>query len=794
MEDIKIVIATGQNRKELFWKNQNTTWHSLVERLKNTTKTTESQGTYKTMSSKQQADIKDVGGFVGGKILNGRRKAENIEKRYVITLDADFASMDFCENIELFFGFAYCIYSTHKHTKDKPRLRLLAPLSRGVSPDEYEAIARMIAKDIGIDMFDDTTYQAHRLMYWPSTSYDGDYIFKEGNGSPIDPDKILSRYDDWKDITSWPISNRTNILIKREIKKQEDPLIKKGIIGAFCKAYNIDTAIESFLKEIYEPCTVADRYTYVNGSSAAGLIVYDNSKFAYSNHATDPASGILCNAFDLVRIHKFGELDANAVLGTPTAKLPSYTAMLGFAQGDDNVKLEIFREKKEEVEKDFNIYEDEVEDDTWLTQLELDAKGDTIASISNVKTILLNDKGLKGKIALNELSQRVVKLKLMPWQSDNKKDIWTDTDDSGLRNYLEAKYGITSIQKIEDGFILTADKNKFHPIRDYLEKLEWDGEERLEQIFIDYLGAENNEYVKTVTRKTLVGAVARIFEPGIKFDYALIFVGPQGVGKSEIISRLGCGFSSDTLTTIKGKEAFEEIQGFWLIELGELTALKKAEVEAIKLFIAKKEDAFRQAYAHHPGRYPRQCIFIGTTNDFEFLKDKTGNRRFWPIDTNKLKATKNIWKDLNQDEIDNIWAEAVVLYRNAEELYLDERIEKLAEQEQERHLEENPITGLIYDYLNMLLPEDWAKRDLYQRRDYIHSADFGKEKTGTVKRDRVCALEIWAELMQEDPKDITDRQAREIKEILRRIEGWEACKSTMRFGGLYGTQRGFIKK
>ncbi len=190
-------------------------------------------------------------------------------------------------------------------------------------------------------------------------------------------------------------------------------------------------------------------------------------------------------------------------------------------------------------------------------------------------------------------------------------------------------YGITNAKKITDAFLLTADSNRFHPVRNYLNSLKWDGQKRLETLFIDYLGAEDTAYVRAVTRKVLTGAVARVYEPGIKFDYALVLVGPQGIGKSEIISRLGCGFSSDTLTTLQGKEAYEQIQSFWLIELGELSALKKAEVETIKLFISKKEDAFRQAYARYTGRYPRQCIFIGTTNNDEFLKDQTGNRRFY---------------------------------------------------------------------------------------------------------------------------------------------------------------------
>lgn len=798
LKAIKLIIATGKSRKEMYWKNQNITWNSLVSRLENTTRTSETQEEYKNMSAKEQADIKDVGGFVGGSILNGRRKAENVDKRYLLTLDADYAKIDFIEMVETLFDFECCIYSTHKHTAEKPRLRLVAPFSRAVTPDEYEAISRKVAEEIGIDMFDDTTYQAHRLMYWPSTSYNGIYDFKNIEGKLLEPDKILAKYEDWKDSSKWPTSSRTIKVRNNIIKKQEEPTTKKGIVGAFCRTYDVESAIEAFLNDVYEKCEIANRYTYTQGSSAAGLVIYENGAFAYSNHATDPASGILCNAFDLVRIHKFSELDENVLYGTPTVKLPSYIAMTELAQKDKAVKHTIFKEKEQELLEDFNanyVNDIDSEDDTWIEDLQLDKKGNVLPSINNIKIILLNDKGLKDKIAFNEFSQRIVKLGVMPWQQDdNRNNIWSDTDDSGLRNYLEIKYGVTSTKKIEDAFILTADKNKFHPVRDYLNSLNWDGKERVEKLFIEYLGADDNEYVRTVTRKALAGAVARIYEPGIKFDYALVLAGAQGEGKSEIISKLGCGYSSDTLTTIQGKEAYEQIQGFWLIELGELTALKRAEVEAIKLFISKKEDAFRQAYAHHTGRYPRQCIFIGTTNDNEFLKDKTGNRRFWPVDTDREKATKNIWKDLTQDEVDLIWAEAVEIYKKGEELYLEPEIEKLAQAEQDKHLEDNPMLGIVEDYLEMLLPDDWDEKDLSQRRDYIHGNDFGKEQKGTKRREKVCALEIWAELFQEDIKLYGNRQAREIKDILRKIEGWEPCKDSLRFGIIYGTQRGFIRK
>lgn len=793
----KLIIATGQSRTTKIWKNTEFTWGDLVKRLETTTRTPESQGEFKNLTKSKQDAIKDVGGFVGGKLKNGRRKSDCVEKRYILTLDADFADTDFCDQIEMLFGFTYCIYSTHKHTPEKPRLRLLIPLSRPCDADEYEAVSRMVAKDIGIDMFDDTTYQAHRLMYWPSTSIDGEYVFKHEENSPLDVDKTLGRYEDWKDVTQWPMSSRTVKNKDRLLKKQEDPTTKKGIVGAFCRTYTVEEVMEKFLPGVYTPCAIDGRYTYASGSTAAGAVVYEDGKFLYSNHATDPAGGTLCNAFDLVRIHKFLELDEEATEGTPTVKLPSYLSMQEFAAKDDGVRLLLHKERMESVKSDFSglqTEDDEGYNEDWALELAVDIKGRNAATIDNVKKILENDIALRKKIRLNEFTKKYKLKGTVPWYESKEERDWIDADDAGLRHYIEKAYGIKGKSIIEDAWTLVANENKYHPVRDYLNGLVWDGQKRVETLLIDYLGAEDNEYIRAVTRKALVAAVARIFIPGIKFDTMLVLVGPQGCGKSQIVKRLGGEWFSDTLTAMQGKEAYEQIQGFWMIEVAELAAMKKMEVEAIKHFTAKSEDAYRAAYGRHVETYKRQCIFIGTTNKYEFLRDMTGNRRFWPVDVNPEKATKSIWDTFNEEEVGLVWAEAVELFKQGEKLFFDEeKLKALAEEEQDRHLEESPMAGDIRSYLDKLLPEDWNEMDLSARRQYLHGSDFGKAPEGTIERERVCPLEIWCEVFNGDKKDLTLQKSKEIKDIISKTGQWEQSKTSMRFGELYGTQRGFIK-
>ena len=795
-------IATGLSRKAKVWKNTRLTWQELTERLSVTTRTAETQGEYRNSPKSKQDDIKDVGGFVAGKLKNGRRRSGMVESRSMITLDADFADADFCDTIEMFAEYSYIIYSTHKHTAEKPRLRLIVPLSREVTADEYEAAARKLAEGIGIDQFDDTTYQPHRLMYYPSTSIDGEYVFRHAEHRPLDVDKLLAEYRDWRDVSEWAFSSRTVKDHERLLKKQEDPTSKKGLVGAFCRCYDIHSAIAEFLPEVYIKCDVGDRYTYAEGSTAAGLVVYEGGKFAYSNHATDPAGGQLCNAFDLVRVHRFAARDEEAKEGTPPHKMPSYLAMCELAGNDKAVRLRMFEEKTAETCADFaELIGTEQGGESegnkeWVLELAIDGRGEYLSTIDNIKLILEHDSKLRNRICYNSFTGRYSVKGPLPWAPE-ETDVrcWTDTDDSGLRHYIEKVYHIKSKAAIDDARVLVSQANSFHPVRDYLDGLKWDGVPRVERLFIDYMGADDNIYVRAVTRKMLAAAVRRIRQPGVKFDCVLVLVGRQGCGKSYIISRLGGRWFSDTLTSIQGKEAYEELQGFWIFEIGELSVLRKSEVEAVKHFIAKQYDSYRAAYERNVQTRARQCVFFGTTNRSEFLRDATGNRRFLPIDVHPEKAVKDMFTELDDDTRDQLWAEACVLEQKGEKLYLDTaELRKFAEREQEDHFEQSPLTGEVVKYLDTLLPENWAELDLTDRRLFLHGDDeFGVEAKGTVRREKVCALEVWCEALGGDKRDFNIQRSKEIQDIIMKTGEWERSRGNLRFGEIYGIQRGFTR-
>ncbi|MEG2742371.1 MAG: virulence-associated E family protein [Clostridium sp.] len=790
--DGSIAIATGKSKKETHWKNKTMLWSELIDKLTNTTRTPETYTEYKKMPKTDRDRIKDVGGFVGGSLKSGRRKAENVANRTLLTLDLDYVIGDVWSSIELLYDFSIAMYSTHTHAHDNQRLRLVIPLSRPVLPDEYQAISRMIANDLGIDQFDDTTYEPSRLMYWPSTSNDGDYIFKVQDLAWLNPEDVLSRYLDWTDVSYWPESSRARAKITSAIKKQEDPLEKKGIIGAFCRTYSITEAIAEFLNDVYVPGADETRYTYAEGSTTGGVVVYDD-KFTFSHHGTDPTSGVLCNAFDLVRINKFGELDDNAKEDTPINRLPSFTKMSEFAASDKKIMVTLGKERMEKAQEDFDAIEVYDKDNTeWLSKLKYTEQGKLKSTITNFALIIENEPLLKKKIAYNQFANRAMVTDKLPWRLDSKESDWNDTDDSGIRDFIENYYGISSTAKCADALALVFEKNSYHPIKDYLNGLLWDGVNRVDTLLIDYLGAEDNNYTRTVIRKVMAAAVARVFIPGVKFDNMLVLSGLQGIGKSTLIKKLGKNWYSDSLTTVNGKEAFEQLQGVWVLEMGEMMATKKADIEAVKHFLSKTEDIYRVAYGRRTSRFPRQCVIIGTTNDREFLRDKTGNRRFWPVDVGVQKNQKSVF-DLTTNDIDQIWAESVELFKNGERLYLSGEEEKEAQKQQEDHSEESAKAGLIQEYLDKPITDNWYNLSIIDKRNYIQGGDFGDESEGDLRRDKTCVMEIWVELFNGDPKQLTPMMAREINDILSGLKGWEKAKSSLRFGKTYGKQRAYIR-
>ena len=777
-------IAVGNSRMDKKWKNRDISWEDLCARVGSTIRTTETAEEYRKLKKGAQDNIKDVGGFVGGQLREGRRKNGMVLCRSMLTLDMDYGKPEVWDEIDLLHDFQCCVYSTHKHTPEHPRLRMIIPLARDITEEEYPAVARMVAKEIGIDLFDDTTYEACRLMYWPSTSANGEFFYKTKEGPLLDPDAYLAKYADWHDASTWPVSSRQSEAVRRSITQQADPLEKPGIVGAFCRAYTIEEAIEAFLTDVYEPSSMNGRYDYIPADSAAGVVVYDG-KFAYSHHATDPVCGKLLNAFDLVRLHKFRELDENVGLDTPPGKLPSFKAMSDLALGDDKVKTVFAEERIAQASAEFS-------DEDWQNGLELDKSGHVKNTLHNLTLILENDPNLKG-VVFNQLLDGMEIKGEVPWKHPSK--FWRDADDAQLISYVDTHYGTFSARNYDIAVTKVADDRAYHPIREFIESLpEWDKVPRVDTLLVDYLGAADTAYVRAVTRKTLCAAISRVLRPGCKFDSMLVLNGPQGVGKSTLIAKLAGEWFSDSLNLgdTKDKTAAEKLQGYWILEIGELAGLKKAEVETLRSFLSRQNDIYRAAFGKRATPHLRQCVFFGTTNaESGYLRDTTGNRRFWPVKT-PGSGKKQSW-NLTHEEILQIWAEALVYVRQGEKLYLSPEMDALAKDEQREAMESDEREGLVREYLDTLLPECWAEMDLFERRNFLTGSDFGGlQEKGMVKRTNVSNMEIWCECFGKERANLRRTDSNELTGILARL-GWKREESKVRIP-LYGPQYVFVPK
>ena len=652
------------------------------------------------------------------------------------------------------------------------------PLKRDVSEDEYPAVARKVAQEIGMDMFDDTTYQPHRLMYWPSTSSNGEYIYRVMDGDIVDPDYYLGLYDDWRDVSTWPVSSRESEAVKKTASQQADPLTKDGVVGAFCRTYSIRDAIDKFLKDVYEPSAMEGRYDYIPADSSAGVTIIDD-KFSYSFHATDPACGQLLNAFDVVRVHKFPDDDPKK----------SFKAMAKFASSDEEVKLLIFKEKQESAAEDF----DEEDPDAWKKKLEYEDKSLQLKNtLRNLTLILENDPKLKDIVFNQHLDGMEIKGDV-PWKHPSK--FWRDADDAQLISYVDENYGTFSQRYFDIAVAKVTDDRSYHPIREFLQALpEWDKVKRVDTLLIDYLGAADNKYVRAVTRKTLCAAACRVLNPGCKFDTMLVLNGSQGIGKSTLIAKLGGEWFSDSLSLndTKDKTAAEKLQGYWILEIGELAGLRKAEVETLRSFLSRQNDIYRASFGKRTTPHPRQCVFFGTTNaESGYLRDTTGNRRFWPVKT-PGGGSKRSW-DVTQEDVLQIWAEVMHYVKAGEKLYLDPEVEALAKAEQREAMESDEREGLVREYLEALLPDNWDDMDTFERRNFLDGtgkADIGKK--GTIRRTQVCNMEIWCECFGKERSNLKRADSNELSGILVKL-GWVRLDRKERVAN-YGPQFIFVPK
>ena len=784
-----MIIAIGSSRTSKIWKNTEISFDELAKKCSNCIKAPVTREEVNRLSPADRGNYKDKGGFVGGELKDGKRRSGSVVSRSLITLDLDHAKTGALDAVHKALNeYTYILYSTFSHTTEHPRYRIVLPTNQLMTEEQYEPIARKVASWIDIDTIDPSCFRPTQLMYWPVTPRDGVCHSETHKGRSLGVDEILESYEDWKDCLEWPCAETEHKEI-HAVAKLGDPTLKTGAVGEFCRAYTISEAIDKYLKDVYEPGPTDDRWHLIGSDSVAGALVYQDDHYLYSHHKNDPAFEKCCNAFDLVRIHKFGGLDKKETY-TDVTKRPSFKKMCELVASDEKVK-------DAELKVDFQV-EVQEDDPLWkpklISRLEMSKEGAIKTSIRNLNLIINNDRNLRG-IMYDEFSDLIVVTAPLPWLRPSYWS-WRESDLANLQVYIAKTYvGMSpSITAVYNVLIAAVTRERIiSPVKDYIEALpKWDGVKRAERIFIDYLGAEDTEYTKNVTRKFLLAAIRRVYKPGCKFDYMPVLVGPQGIGKSTIFKLLAGKWFSDSLqiTDMKDKTGAEKLIGNWIVEIGELSGMRRTETETVKSFISCAEDKYRAAYDRTVSQRPRRSVLVGTTNDEDgFLRDATGNRRFWVIPVRGGIKPEDWHINIGQ-----IWAEALS-WGLEEPLYLTGSIAKQAEEYQRAGLEHDPREGIIDEFLRMKLPANWNELGIFERRNYINDPEERERNPGAIERKYVSIMEVWCEALGKDKADLTYGESVSLSRALQKL-GW--IKAIGKYGEgirmvqiIYGRQRIF---
>lgn len=854
-------------------KSKTMPWSALVAKLTTDVRTDMTQKKYDGLTTDARQREKMRAGFLfGGVCADGHRANANVQSRALINLDIDTMSKgDFLAfqfecgdpNATDLNRYEYVWYTTRSHTPEKPKFRIILPFEESCTPDKFHAISRIIAAkfDPTMELLDRVSFVLGQMMYWPLTNKDGEFVAGRNKGKFIDVESELQAFGDWQDFSKLPSKEDEDLSSHNNNgQKIASPFEKTGIVGAFCRAYSIEEAIEQFIPDVYEKSISTgktDRYTYLKSETGqtGGVLVYPDQGLMFSHHNSDPCGdGHGHNAFDMVRLHLYGDLDEGSKIDNPTRQ-KSFKALEEQLEDNVDVKKQLLQENydfdamidavmgstsaaepKIKPAKAETVDEDDEEDELgnkkstvaetdWIQSLDLDSNGVIKTTLSNVYKILSNDPRVKGVIGLNDFRNMPVKLKMFPngslgYGADGKQvrdvpviddvngELWSDNDDVFTKLFFSlpkgkgnAHYGIEASEMvIMDALKLASLENRFHPVKRMFEAVKWDGKPRIETMFIDYFGCPDNEYYRMTAKLSLIAAVDRIYMPGAKWDFVPILEGPQGAQKSTFIRLLANNWFAELRGHDLGdnRKMAELFEGALLVEIPELHTFSRAESNALKSFFSAVNDKARAAFAKRVADNKRVVCFWGSTNERTYLKDKTGNRRYWPIivlvgeiDIPRMVRNRpQLWAEAKHYR-DEMRAEQplgdlpLYLPRGSEaakialELQDEKRIDTGADQD----------VGTLEHWLDELAVESVANCGEGVTLDGVFEpSDEGK----MIRRDITCIQEIVRNCPAFEGGNNPNRRSQEVSAALSALKTWKPAGR--RRLAAYGRQRVYIRK
>ena len=662
--------------------------YELFERLRQSQTLAVTHDGFMNLKKSQQDDLKDIGGYIPGQLRDGRRRKGCVIARSAAVLDADNLPVGGTENFAASvagLGCCYCI--------------------------------------------DRTTIESGRIMFWPAHCEDVEPVFYGEDRPFLDPLQLLERTPDWRDPGTWPrfpgeAADLEKLLRKR---RQQDPESKTGVVGAFCRAYDIPAAMDRFLPGVYESAGEG-RYTFAAGSTAGGAVLYDNGKFLYSHHATDPCGGQLVNAWDMVRLHKFGALDDEAKPGTKGISLPSFKAMADLTQSDDAAGNELAKEAFGRASAGVEMQDEDA-------ALALGRCAGEPFSLGILRTAL---KAL-GIVARHNLVTGRAEIEGLPerYSKENAANVLPVL----LLDTLRA-VGVKGVNKtlVMDYLSVALDENRYNPVLDMLHATVWDGLPRFSTL-ADILYISPDSFHALLLRKWLIQSVAMSHNTPERVEPAdgvLVLQGGQGFGKTQFLRRLAIKhewFSEGVKLDLRNKDDIVRAISAWITEFGELDETLKYGQSGLKSFITQRVDKVRLPYAREYSNMPRRTSFCATVNPGQFLKDETGDRRMWVIPVTDIND--KLLLELPDEWFIQLWAEAYIWWQQDPQGFRLSRSERQHLNELNRgHSEALALEDDIRQALDWDLPQDqWGQ---FTSTDIKRQLFYG-ERASTQQIGRVLA-------------------------------------------------------
>lgn len=648
------------------------------------------------------------------------RNNDNLIRRDLIIVDYDDVTLnvdDFKQHIHSKLSqYNYMLYPSISHTVEEPRYRLVVEPSRPLTQHEYKHMLTTLGEYIGLP-YDHASHTWGQLMGLPVTvSKVEDYDRVINNGVPYPIPEKIDTPKKTKAITQ-PI---------------QQSVAHNGAIDIF-KSYlerereNLQQRDANYLSVIMVlgKAVLTEEIDELTAYECVKLLAYGNSEWEENNAD-----------------HLRKELErAN---GNPDAFSTSYTFM-GKFKGSTNGLT------KENV-NGIDVLKDE--------------NGKYIKGLENYENMVRS----LYILVTNLFNKRIEIVK------DKKPVPITDDDKEMIRMGLYKRYHVKISHQDLKTVIHSASKYQtYHPIKNLIEKQYWDGVQRAETLFIDFLGAKDTNYNREITRKWLIGAVKRIYEEGCKFDMTLVLQGAQGIGKSTIISKLAMGFNTSIDEDIT-KDTIMQMIAHWIIEIEEMQLSRKTESKKVKKLLSATKDDIRVPYAISNEQYLRHNVFIGTTNEKTYLRDKTGNRRFFPLLVGVDEPSKNLFKTDN-NYIKQVWAEVLTYYRQGESVLCSLETYQAMETLRENAMVTDQLEDEIREYLEIPVPSGFYTYPAHERRFYIHemltlgNSDRFKGYTLQLRKD-ITTKEILEELFKQDVLNTTGNEARRIAYVMENLKDW----------------------